>query len=328
MATASTPPTSLSTRVLAGDVRALARLLTRVENDDEVGRTALERLLPHSGNAHVIGITGPPGGGKSTLVNELIRANRSRGRRVAVIAIDPSSPLTGGATLGDRIRMLEWHDDPGVFIRSMASRHFGGGLAHNTLAAASVFDAAGFDPIIIETVGAGQDEVAIAGLAHTTVLVQAPGMGDSIQTLKAGSLEIGDIIAVTKADRPEANELTRDLRRLRTLTYEDRDRTGQWEQPVVKTSAVTQEGFDALLDAIHRHLSWLRSSGEWDVRNRRIAATQLANAVKSALLAHIAHTHGDSQFATLVDRITARQLAPHEAATELLKALGEDSAMP
>jgi LAO/AO transport system kinase len=317
------PTTSLSARVLAGDLQALARLLTRVENDDEVGRAALERLLPHSGNAHVIGVTGPPGGGKSTLVNELIRAYRGQDRRVAVIAVDPSSPLTGGATLGDRIRMLEWHDDPGVFIRSMASRRFGGGLARNTFSAATVFDAAGYDPVIIETVGTGQDEVAIAELAHTTLLAQVPGMGDSIQTLKAGALEVGDVIVVTKADRPEANELARDLRRLRTLTYEPTGNEARWEPPVIKTSAVTGEGIEALMEEIDRHLAWLKESGEMDTRTRRIAATQLATAVQAGLMAQLSLPIRDGQFSALVDAIQAREMTPHQAAQRLLAELGE-----
>jgi LAO/AO transport system kinase len=317
------PTTSLSARVLAGDVQALARLLTRVENDDEVGRAALEKLLPHSGNAHVIGVTGPPGGGKSTLVNELIRAFRVQDRRVAVIAVDPSSPLTGGATLGDRIRMLEWHDDPGVFIRSMASRRFGGGLAQNTLSAATVFDAAGYDPVIIETVGAGQDEVAIAELAHTTLLVQVPGMGDSIQTLKAGALEVGDVIVVTKADRPDANELARDLRRLRTLAYEPTGDSGRWEPPVVKTSAVTGEGISDLVEAVDGHRAWLRESGELVTRTRRIAAAQLANAVQAVLMAQLSLPRQDGQFGTLVDGIVAREITPHRAAQWLLGDLGK-----
>jgi LAO/AO transport system kinase len=319
------PTTSLSERVLAGDVRALARLLTRVENDDEVGRAALEKLLPHSGKAHVIGVTGPPGGGKSTLVNELIRAFRAEDRRVAVIAVDPSSPLTGGATLGDRIRMLEWYDDPDVFIRSMASRRFTGGLARTTLSAATVFDAAGYDPVIIETVGTGQDEVAIAELAHTTLLVQVPGMGDSIQTLKAGALEIGDILVVTKADRPEANELARDLRRLRTLTYEPVGDDVRWEPPVVKTSAVTGEGVADLVEAIDGHRAWLRESGELPMRERRIAATQLANAVQAGLMAQVVQPSRDGQFSTLVDAIAARKVTPHRAAERLLDGLGKPS---
>lgn len=314
---------SLSAGVLAGDPLAIARLLTRVENDDDIGRAGLENLLPHSGKAHLIGVTGPPGGGKSTLVNELIRHYRAEDKRVAVIAIDPSSPITGGATLGDRIRMLEWHADPGVFVRSMASRRFGGGLAQNTLAAATVFDAAGFDPIIIETVGTGQDEVAIAELALTTVLVQVPGMGDSIQTLKAGAVEIGDVLVVTKADRPEANDLARDLRRLQTLTFDGEPATADgWQAPVVKTSAITGEGIAQLATEIERHREWLQASGQQEVRQRRLAATQLAARVQSDLMRQLADPSGTGLFAMFVDEIMARAISPQRA-SELLLALLE-----
>src|SRR5690606_20568494 len=247
--------------------------------------------LTRPGRAPVIGVTGTPGGGEPTLVNELIRSDRARGNRVAVIAIDPSSPITGGATLGDRIRMLEWHADPNVFVRSMASRRFGGGLAQNTLAAATVLDAAGFDPVIIETVGTGQDEVSIAELALPTLLVQAPGMGDSIQTLKAGAVEIGDIMVVTKADRPESNELARDLRRLQTLTFSGEAPEG-WQAPVVKTSAIAAEGVDDLADEIERHKAWLAESGERETRLRRIAATQLAARVRQDLMTRMSDPSG------------------------------------
>ena len=315
---------SLSARVLQGDSQALARLLTRVENDDEIGQAALEILLPHSGTAHIIGVTGPPGGGKSTLVNELIRAWRGSGNKVAVLAIDPSSPLTGGATLGDRIRMTEWHADPDVFIRSMASRQFGGGLAQNTLATATVFDAAGYDPIVIETVGTGQDEVAIARLALTTLMVQAPGMGDSVQTLKAGALEIGDIVVVTKADRPESNELVRDLRRLQTLTFGDAPAAEGWQPPVLKTSAVNREGIDPLVEAIAAHRKWLETSGERDVRRRQIAATQLAARIQGDLMAQVTQPAQHSLFATMVDEILARAITPQRASQLLLALLAHE----
>lgn len=311
---------SLSARVLEGDIQAIARLLTRVENDDEVGRAALELLLPHAKSAHTVGVTGPPGGGKSTLVNELIRDYRAKGNRVAVIAIDPSSPLTGGATLGDRIRMTEWHADADVFIRSMASRRFGGGLAQNTLAAATVLDAAGFDPIAIETVGTGQDEVAIAQLALTTILVQSPGMGDSVQSLKAGALEIGDIVVVAKADRPESNELARDLRRLRTLTFDGTPANVGWQAPVIKTSSVNREGIDNLVKAIAEHRQWLESSGELAVRQRQIATTQLATRVQHDLMDRLAQPTRHDLFATMVDEILARAITPQRA-SELLLAL-------
>lgn len=309
---------SLSQRVLDGDRAALARVLTRVENDDEVGRAALERLYPQSGQAHVIGLTGPPGAGKSSLANELIRQYRSQGRRVAVIAIDPTSPLTGGATLGDRIRMLEWHADDGVFIRSMASRRFGGGLAEQTVAVVSVFDAAGYDPVIIETVGAGQDEVAIAQIALTTILVQVPGMGDSIQTLKAGALEIGDVLVVTKADRPGAAELARDLRQMQTLTLPD---AAAWRPPVVTTSALNGEGIETLMGAIADHRHWLDTSRALRARMRAIATIELTGRIRGQILRSLGSVDDrSSPVADVIDAIVDRRMTPHRAASILLNA--------
>lgn len=314
--------TSLSERVLAGDRAALARLLTRIENDDEIGQGALDALYPHTGKAHLLGITGPPGGGKSTLVNEMIRAYRQRGAKVAVIAVDPSSPLSGGATLGDRIRMQEWHADAGVFIRSMASRQFGGGLAQNTLAVAHAFDAAGYDPVIIETVGTGQDEVAIASLAMTTLLVQVPGTGDGVQALKAGSLEIGDILVVTKGDRPEAAQLARDLRNLGQIAMAAGVAMSGWQAPVVRTSAVRGEGIDELIAQVDRHAGWLRDSGQWDERARAIISTEISSRVQSALVRRLAaSSRTDGDIAALVDQVAARHLTPHRAATEILNRL-------
>jgi LAO/AO transport system kinase len=311
---------SLSARVREGEPAAIARLLTRVENDDPIGREALENLLPDTGRAHLVGVTGPPGGGKSSLVNELIRGYRAAGKRVAVIAIDPSSPLSGGAALGDRIRMLEWYADPAVFIRSMASRRFGGGLARTTLAAASVLDAAGFDPIFIETVGTGQDEVAIAQLAQTTLLVQVPGMGDSIQTLKAGALEIGDIIVVSKADRPEANDLVRDLRRMQSLAATEPG-LRSWQPPVIKTSATTGEGMADLVSAIDLHRTWLVDTGELEERHRQAAVTQLAEHVQYELLRQASDPTRSGLFPMMVDEILARAITPQRAATLLLALL-------
>jgi LAO/AO transport system kinase len=309
----------LSERILAGDVRALARLLTFLENGDELGLQSLDLLFPHTGRAWITGITGPPGGGKSTLVNELIRHYRKAGLRIAVIAVDPSSPLTGGATLGDRIRMTEWHNDPGVFIRSMASRQYGGGLAQNTLAVAHAFDAAGFDHILIETVGTGQDEVAIAGLALTTLLVQIPGTGDGVQTLKAGALEIGDIIVVTKADRPEANELARDLRRLRTLVFEPVNDPDRWEAPVVKTSSVTGEGISDLAAAIEKHRVWLETSDRVVKRRQVIASTEIATRVESGLRRRLLSRNDDQgNLERLVDDVVSRRLTAHRAADRIL----------
>lgn len=311
---------SLSEATLAGDRRALARVLTHIENDTLIGQQALDKLFPHTGNAHIIGITGAPGGGKSTLVNELIRVWRNQDKKVAVIAVDPSSPLTGGATLGDRIRMQEWFADDGVFIRSMASRRFGGGLAQNTIAIAHAFDAAGFDPVVIETVGTGQDEVAIAGLAMTTLLIQVPGSGDGVQTLKAGSLEIGDLLVVTKGDRPEAAELARDLRSIRSLGLMAGAESTGWEQPVIRTSAYSGEGIDKLAEAIADHRAWLLESGEEAERRRSIIAAEISVRVQSGLLERLTK-HDSLEMEALVDHVLARQLTSHRAAEQLLRGM-------
>lgn len=311
---------SLSEATLSGDRRALARVLTHIENDTAIGQQALDKLFPHTGKAHIIGITGPPGGGKSTLVNELIRTWREQGKKVAVIAVDPSSPLTGGATLGDRIRMQEWFADDGVFIRSMASRRFGGGLAQNTIAVAHAFDAAGFDPVIIETVGTGQDEVAIASLAMTTLLIQVPGTGDGVQALKAGSLEIGDLLVVTKGDRPESAELARDLRSIRSLGLMAGAESTGWDQPVIRTSALTGEGIDKLAATISEHRSWLLESGQEAERRRNIVAAEISVRVQSSLLSRLG-CKNDAQLKALVDRVLDRNITAHRAAETLLQGM-------
>jgi LAO/AO transport system kinase len=309
----------LAKGVLNGEIGAVARSITAIENDLPFGQDVLARIFPHSGNAHLIGITGPPGAGKSTLVNELIRVYRAGGNKVAVLAIDPSSPLTGGATLGDRIRMLEWHNDPGVFVRSMASRRFGGGLAQHTLTVAHVFDAAGFDPVIIETVGTGQDEVGIASLAHSTVLVQAPGMGDSVQTLKAGALEIGDIIVVSKGDRTDSQALARDLRRLQTLHDRVDVANDRWIPPIVMTSTIDETGFAKLAGAIGTHKEWLRRSGTWEERVRTMLATEITSRVQRDLMRRI-QSQGISQDA-VIEAVLNRQISPLAAADRLLESL-------
>ncbi len=218
--------------------------------------------------------------------------------------------------------MQEWHADEGVFIRSMASRRFGGGLAQNTLAVAHVFDAAGYDPVIIETVGTGQDEVAIASLAMTTLLVQVPGTGDGVQSLKAGSLEIGDILVVTKGDRPEASQLARDLRSLSSLGIAAGSPQGGWQAPVVRTSALRQEGVEDLLGQIDRHAAWLRESGAWVERDREIIGSEVAARVQSGLLRRLQGTTSGARMDELIDAVAARRLSPQRAATRILDHLG------
>src|SRR6185503_17999003 len=283
-----------------GDTRAIARLLTRAESGAVEARTTLDAMFAHAGRAHVVGITGVPGSGKSTLVAKLAAAVRRTGRKVAIVAIDPSSPFSGGAILGDRIRMGELGGDPGVFVRSMATRGALGGLAQGTLEAVDVLDAAGFDIVVIETVGVGQDEVEVARAAHTTVVVSAPGLGDDIQAIKAGILEIADIHAVSKSDRPDANKTIADLKMMLMLGLTQLDRsvsevqppvsevqlpepapraragsctsdTVAWRPPVVATSALRGQGVDELLAAIDRHRDALERSGEITARRALIA---------------------------------------------------------
>ena len=250
--------------IRAGDVRQLARLISRVENAGSDGERVLRDLGPGQGTAVVLGITGSPGVGKSTTTNALISALRARGQRVAVLAVDPSSPFSGGALLGDRIRMQDHAGDDGVYIRSMASRGHLGGLAAATPQVMRVLDVAGFDVVIIETVGVGQSEIEIAATADSSIVLLAPGMGDGIQAAKAGILEIGDVFAVNKSDRDGADTAVRELRAMIELgTW------AGWKPPVVKTVASTGVGIDALLQAVDDHQAWLEASGERRVRRLR-----------------------------------------------------------
>lgn len=266
---------ALCDAALAGDRRSLARLLTAVENRTPLAEAALRRLYPMAGQAQLVGITGPPGSGKSTLVAALIAELRRAGRPVAVVAVDPSSPITGGAVLGDRVRMQAYSSDDGVFIRSMASRGHSGGLSSATAAAAAVFDAAGFDVVLIETVGTGQSEVEVAATADTTVVVEAPEMGDEIQAIKAGLLEVADIVVVNKGDRPGAH---RTAGQLRAMLFDATSPEARPERPLPKnpevlvTTAATGEGVADLLAAIDRHRSSARGSLGAQARLKRAEA--------------------------------------------------------
>lgn len=268
----------LESRVLAGDTRAIARLLSRAESGIAEARQTLDAMFAHAGRAHVVGITGVPGSGKSTLVAKLAAEVRKSGRTVAVVAVDPSSPFSGGAILGDRIRMGDLAGDAGIFVRSMATRGALGGLAKGTLEAVDVLDAAGFALVMIETVGVGQDEVEIARAAHTTVVVSAPGLGDDIQAIKAGILEIADIHAVSKSDKPEAAATVSALRGMMALGSE---RMGsRWAPPVLAVSAVSGERVNELKDAISRHWAHLGESGELAGRQRGICRMRILGAAK------------------------------------------------
>jgi LAO/AO transport system kinase len=292
----------------SGERRALARLLTRIERGDPSVRELLAALFAAGRRGHVVGITGPPGSGKSTLVSALIGEWRRRGRRVGVLAVDPSSPYTGGAILGDRIRMMEHAADRDVFVRSMASRGELGGLAAATWIAAAALDAAGFDPILIETVGAGQAEVEIARLAETTVVVEVPEMGDEIQAIKAGLLEIADIIAVNKADRPGADRAARQLRAMLSTAG---GRVQRQPPPVLMTTATTGDGVVALANAIDAHRS--------DARSPERARERATNQIRRALADLAVRNAGNAPaWEDAVEKVAARAIDPMSAAESLL----------
>jgi LAO/AO transport system kinase len=298
-----------------GDVRALARLLSLVEDESPRVRSVIKDLLPGTGGARVIGLTGAPGAGKSTVTGALLSAFRQAGRRVAVLAVDPSSPFTGGALLGDRIRMQEHATDEGIYIRSMASRGHLGGLAASTPQAVRVLDAAGFDLIIIETVGVGQAEVAIASLADSVVVLLAPGMGDAIQAAKAGILEVADLFVVNKADKPDAQQVVRDLRNMVALA--DRG-DSDWKPPIVSTTATKGEGIGELTERLDQHWSWLNSTGELKRRRQARAREELTALAFAALRGRLAASRLDELAAQVADGV----LDPFGAADELLAADG------
>jgi len=313
--------------VLARDVRAVARLLTRAESGIDEARPTLDAMFAHAGRAHVVGITGVPGSGKSTLVAKLAAAVRRSGRTIAIVAIDPSSPFSGGSILGDRIRMSDLGGDPGVFVRSMATRGTLGGIANGTLEIVDVLDAAGYDIVVIETVGVGQDEVEVARAAHTTVVVSAPGLGDDIQAIKAGILEIADIHAVSKCDRPDANRTIADLKMMLALglTQMDTAKSGvavasAWRAPVIATSATRDEGVAELLAAIDGHREALERSGDIDARRAAIAERRLLSAGEAMLREQFAR-HRDGKLSPLLERLRARTLSPRTAARALLREL-------
>ena len=331
---------------LAGKRLALARLLTQVENDTPLGREALNRLFPYTGRAHLIGVTGSPGTGKSSLVCRLVKAFRGEtgGPKVAVIAVDPTSPFSGGALLGDRVRMRDLFGDEGVFIRSMASRGALGGLSHTTAAVAQVLDAAGYEYILIETVGAGQSEVDIARLAQTVLVVESPGLGDDIQAIKAGILEVADILIVNKSDLPGADQAARALQSMIELSYPNRLARGSeteklakslegiepklggellmraltWEPPVLKASTPLGEGVEEIIQAIHDHRCYLESSGEWQNRDAARLQTGLEALIQATLVARWRANLPAEKYREVLARLAERKLSPYEAVEQLL----------
>jgi LAO/AO transport system kinase len=316
----------LVARLLGGDRRALARVVTLIENGAPETRAILAELHAHGGRAHVVGFTGSPGAGKSTLVTQLARELRKRNLRLAVVAVDPTSPFTGGAILGDRIRMQELAGDPNVFIRSMASRGNLGGLAATTRDVVRAVDAAGFDLVIIETVGAGQAEVEIVRAAQTVVVVTVPGMGDDIQAIKAGILEIADIFVVNKADRPGADQTVAELRMLLSLDAQRNERA--WRVPILKTSAATREGVPELADKLAAHLASLKETGQLASRSGRQARSEMLALLHQALLERIAATISADEWNRLIEEVIEREKDPYTAAAELAQLVGLADAAP
>ena len=311
---AATATGDLLARARGGDKRSIARLLSVVENDAPGAAEAMRALYPQTGHAQIVGMTGPPGGGKSTLVNRLAGMYRERAPRVAIVAVDPSSPFTGGAILGDRIRMRERFLDDGVFIRSMASRGHAGGLARATARVVNVLDALGTDVVLVETVGVGQEEVDVIRVVDTVCLVTVPGLGDDIQAIKAGVLEIADVLVVNKADRPGADEAARDLAQMLSLA---KDRP--WKTPILRTSAQSGDGVPQLVEAIDRHRAWSRESGENLDRRRTAARSEVEALLQEALLRELAGRVGESRLDAAVARVADRSLDPYAAVEELLR---------
>jgi LAO/AO transport system kinase len=305
------------TRALSGDRRALGQVLRRVEDGTPEGRAALRALYPRTGHAHVVGITGAPGSGKSTLVNAFALGLRRREKRVAIVPIDPSSPLSGGAVLGDRIRMQDLAGDPGVFIKSMAAREALGGLAETTGDVISVLDAVGNDVILVETVGVGQAEIDIVREAHTTIVVLVPGLGDDIQAMKAGLLEIADIFVVNKADREGADAVVRQLSAMLSLGA-PLDRP----PPIVRTVATTGEGVERLLDEVDAHHAYLAASSQLNRLSRRQAERRVLELVRAGLLTRLSRALGGSGvFEAVVADVADRKLDPYSAADQLIAEL-------
>ncbi len=308
-------PAELVDAARTGEARAVARLISLVEDASPQLREVMALLAPHTSGAQVIGLTGSPGVGKSTCTSALVTAYRERNLRVGVLAIDPSSPFTGGALLGDRVRMQEHALDHGVYIRSMASRGHLGGLSWATPQALRVLDAAGCDVILVETVGVGQAEVDIAGLADTTVVLLAPGMGDGIQAAKAGILEIADVYVVNKADRDGADTTARELRQMLTMSPRE---AGEWRPPVLKTVASRGEGLEEMLDALTAHASWLAESGEGPRRRRARAADEIEQIAVAQLRARLGDLRGGYGLADLAEKVVAGEIDPYTAADDLL----------
>jgi LAO/AO transport system kinase len=318
---------NLAQRLLAGDRRALARAITLVEDDSPEGWELVKEVYPHTGRAEVVGFTGPPGVGKSTLIGALTKARRAAGRTVGVLSIDPSSPFTHGALLGDRIRLSEHFLDRGVFIRSMANRGALGGLSEAALQAALLLDAAGREDVFVETVGVGQAEIDIIDHADTIVLVLMPGSGDSIQALKAGVMEIPDVIVINKADHPLTDTMVREIRGVLSLANLDRtpeEARASWRVPIIKAEATLGRGVEELVEALREHRAHILAAGQLEERRGR----NLRNEVLAIATARVRRRmeqdlHEDAEFQRLVGEVVRRELDPASAATALLERVAQ-----
>jgi LAO/AO transport system kinase len=299
-----------------GDTRALARVITRVENRSANSLQILQQLFPHTGKAEIIGVTGSPGSGKSTLVDRLAVNYRQKGKKLGIIAVDPSSPFTGGAILGDRIRMQTLGTDPGIYIRSMATRGHLGGLATATADVVTVLDAAGKDPILVETVGVGQDEIEIVKLADVSIVVLVPGMGDDIQALKAGIMEIGDVFVINKCDRPGADKMERAVLAMLSLAH----RSDGWQPPIVKTVATKGDGIDELVETVSRCQEFFRSSAHRTRKKREAARQRLMTLLEERLVnVAVREVFPDGELNRVVDAIAERRQDPYSVVEQIIK---------
>src|SRR5436305_14722703 len=296
----------------AGRYRALARAISLIERDDPDAQRLLAEIYPSTGRARIIGVTGSPGSGKSTLVASMARHYRAQNKRVGIVAVDPTSPFTGGAILGDRIRMADLYTDRGVFIRSMATRGFLGGLARATNDVVDILDASGFDVVLVETVGVGQDEVEVVRTVQTNLVILVPGMGDDIQAIKAGIMEIGDIFVVNKADRPGADKTVTEVTMMMSLVEEH----GDWVPPIVKTIASQSEGVDELDAAVVKHYDYLAASGELDRRNRERVRIRIETLLKEKFMGRLLGVTDD--YEQILDDVLRKRNNPHDAAEGVL----------
>ena len=315
----------LVTRAQDGEPRAVARLISMVEDASPRLREVAAALAPHTGRAQVVGLTGSPGVGKSTSTSALVTALRAQGKRVGVLAVDPSSPFSGGALLGDRVRMQDHATDRGVFIRSMATRGHLGGLSWATPQALRVLDAAGCDVVLLETVGVGQSEIEVVSLADTTIVLLAPGMGDGIQAAKAGILEIADLFVVNKADRDGADQTVRDLRYMLSLGARKERDGSVWKAPIVKTIASKGTGIDEVVEKIDEHREWMDSSGTRERRRQNRAESEVEAITLEQMRQRIGDVRGGDALPDLAKRVVAGEIDPYTAADELVETLAPDA---